>query len=64
LKDGITWKEKNDLVSQKKSLEEDILKLEQKQNVWLGPLEVWINEAAETAAIADGNDLKEKRFKP
>ncbi len=58
---SIYLEEKNSLVSQKKTLEEEIGRLEQKQNDWLGPFREWILEAAQAAQIASGKDLNAKK---
>ena len=52
---------KSKLMGQKKTLEEQIIRFEQKQNDWLEPMRVWINEAANAAKIARDNDLFTKK---
>ncbi len=49
------------LISQKKTLEEQIIRFEQKQNDWFEPFRNWINEAAKAAKIARDNDLFTKK---
>ena len=53
--------EKAKLLSEKKSLEEQITKLEQKQNDWLEPMEKWINYAQNMEKIARDSDLLQKK---
>jgi len=53
--------EKAKLLSEKKSLEEKIIELEQKQNDWLEPMERWINYAQNLSKIARDSDLLEKK---
>ena len=48
-------------MGQKKTLEEQIIRFEQKQNDWLEPMREWINEAAKAAKIARDNDLFAKK---
>ena len=52
---------KNYFVSQKKTLEEQILSLEHNQNSWLGPFREWILGAAQVSTIASGQDLNAKK---
>ncbi|TSC87878.1 MAG: recombinase [Microgenomates group bacterium Gr01-1014_7] len=52
---------KSELLSLKKTLEEQIISFEQTQNVWLEPMKEWIMEAANVANIARGKDLDEKK---
>jgi len=52
---------KSEIMSQIKTLEEQIIRFEQKQNDWLGPMREWINEAANAAKIARNNDLFAKK---
>ena len=52
---------KNFLISQKKTLEEEILSLEQNQNAWLGPFREWILGAAQVSTVASGTDLNAKK---
>ena len=53
--------EKAKLLSEKKSLEEQIIKLEQKQNDWVEPMENWINYAQTLVKIASDSNLFEKK---
>lgn len=53
--------EKAKLMSEKKSLEEQITKLEQKQNDWVEPMENWINYAQTLKKIASDSNLFEKK---
>ncbi len=53
--------QKNSLVGEKKTLDEEIGRVEQKQNDWLGPLKEWILEAAQAPQIAAGKDLNAKK---
>jgi len=53
--------EKAKLLSEKKSLEEQMTKLEQKQNDWLEPMEKWINYAQNMEKIARDSNLLEKK---
>ena len=53
--------EKSKLLSEKKSLEEQNIKLEQKQNDWLEPMTKWINYAQNIEKIARDSDLLEKK---
>ncbi len=52
---------KVELIGKKKTLEEQIFNLEQKQNDWLERFEKWIDRAAEVAQIAGGKDLNLKK---
>ena len=52
---------KNDLLSQKKTIEEKIFNFQQTHNSWLEPMREWIIEAKNVPFIADGNDLEAKR---
>ena len=52
---------KSELLSQKKSLEEKIIRFEQKQNDWLGPMREWVKDAAGAANIARDKDLNAKK---
>ncbi len=54
-------KKKAKLLSEKKSLEEQILKLEQKQNDWLEPFQNWIKVASNLVKIAMDDDLSHKK---
>ncbi len=49
------------LMSEKKTLEEEIINLEQKQNDWLEPFRNWINSALQAEKIARDNDLFAKK---
>ncbi len=49
------------LLSEKKSLEGQITKLEQKQNDWLEPFQNWIKVASNLVKIASDDDLFEKK---
>ena len=53
--------QKAKLLSEKKSLEEQSIKLEQKQNDWLEPMESWINYAQNLSKTARDNNLLEKK---
>ncbi len=53
--------EKSKLLSEKKSLEEQNIKLEQKQNDWLEPMTKWINYAQNIEKIARDSNLLEKK---
>ncbi len=48
-------------MGEKKSLEEQIIKLEQKQNDWVEPMENWINYAQTLEKIASDSNLFEKK---
>ena len=52
---------KTELMSSKKSLEEQIIRLEQKQTGWIEPMKSWITEAAGLCSIAENNDLLAKK---
>ena len=54
--------EKAKLLLEKKSLEEQNIKLEQKQNDWLEPMEKWINYAQNIEKIARDSNLLEKKI--
>src|SRR3972149_1571787 len=49
------------LLSKKKLLEEQIIKLEQKQNDWVEPMEEWIKVASNLVKIASDSNLLEKK---
>src|SRR3990167_2803598 len=49
------------LLSEKKSLEEQITKLEQKQNDWVEPMRNWLNYAQTLTKIASDGNLFEKK---
>ena len=53
---------KSELMSQVKTLEEQNVRFEQKQNDWLEPMRVWINEAVNAAKIARDTNLFDKRI--
>ena len=53
--------EKAKLLSEKKSLEEQILNLEQKRTGWLEPMENWIKEARNLPKIAQESNLFQKK---
>ncbi len=53
--------EKQKLLLEKKSLEEKITELEQKQNDWLEPMRKWINYAQNLSKIAKDSNLLEKK---
>ena len=53
--------QKSKLLSEKKSLEEQNIKLEQKQNDWLEPMARWINYAQNIEKIARDSNLLEKK---
>ncbi len=53
--------EKAKLLSEKKSLEEQNIKLEQKQNDWLEPMKNWIKVASNLEKIARDNNLFHKK---
>ncbi len=53
--------EKAKLLSEKKSLEEQAVRLEQKQIGWLGPMSEWIQEARNLPKIAAEGNLFEKK---
>ena len=48
-------------MSEKKSLEEQIAKLEQKQNDWVEPMENWLNYAQTLTKTASDSNLFEKK---
>ncbi len=52
---------KNNLLSQKKTIEEKIFNFQQTHNSWLEPMREWIIEAKNVPFVADGNDLEAKR---
>ena len=53
--------EKAKLLSEKKSLEEEISSAQQKQNSWLEPMQKWINEAQDMEKIALDSNLLNKK---
>ena len=52
---------KSKLMSEKKTLEEQIIRFEQKQNDWLEPFRNWINKALNAPKIARNKNLFEKK---
>ena len=52
---------KHELLSAKKTLEEQISRFSQTHHAWLEPMKNWILEAADTANIARGEDLQAKK---
>ena len=58
----IYLEKKSEIMSQIKTLEEQNIRFEQKQNDWLGPMRDWINEAANAAKIARDTNLFDKRI--
>jgi len=52
---------KEELLSSKKTLEEQIARIQQTHHAWLEPMRNWIIEAADAANIASGQDLKAKK---
>ena len=54
--------EKARLLSEKKSLEEQMTRFEQKQNDWVEPMRKWINYAQTLGKIAKNSDLLEKKI--
>jgi site-specific DNA recombinase len=54
-------KDKNNLMSEKKSLEEQIARFEQNRNSWFEPLINWIKDAQTLNAIAVGTSLLQKK---
>ena len=55
--------QKAKLLSEKKSLEEEITKLSHKQNDWLEPMKEWIKDAQSLDKIASDGDLFAKKVK-
>ncbi len=53
--------EKAKLLGEKKSLEEKMARIEQKQNDWLEPFQNWIKVATTLVKIARDNDLLQKK---
>jgi hypothetical protein len=53
--------QKNDLVSVKKSLEEQIARLEQQRTIWLAPLREWIQDAEKLGEITLSPELHPKK---
>jgi|SRR5579872_57067 len=54
--------EKNALVSEKKSLEEQIARLERNRNIWLEPLKNWLKDAQTLDGINQNPSLSFKKF--
>ncbi len=54
---------KSQLMSEKKSLEEQSAQLEQTQTAWLEPMKQWIDEATGLCKIAQSDDLSDKKTK-
>ncbi len=57
----IYLEKKSEIMSEIKTLEEQNIRFEQKQNDWLEPFKNWINEAANAAKIARDNDFFSKK---
>ena len=57
----IYLEKKSEVMSQIKTLEEQNIRFEQKQNDWLEPMREWINEVANAAKIARDKDLFAKK---
>ena len=53
---------KSEFMSTKKTLQEQIINLEQKQMSWLEPMRDWIKTAVTVGKVADSNDLFTKKF--
>ena len=53
--------EKTKFLSEKKSLEEQMTRLGQKQNNWVEPMEKWLNYAQTLEKIAKDSDLLQKK---
>ncbi len=49
------------MLSEKKSLEEKMVRIEQKQNDWVEPMENWLNYAQTLKKIASDSNLVEKK---
>ena len=49
------------LLSEKKSLEEEMTSLSHKQNDWLAPFQNWLKDAQSLDKIASGNNLFSKK---
>ena len=56
--------ERAKLLSEKKTLEEKIINLEQKQIGWIAPMSEWIEKAANLEKIAQDSNLYLKRLPP
>jgi len=57
----IYLEKKSEIIGKIKTLEEQNIRFEQKQNDWLGPMRDWINEAANAAKIARDTNLFAKK---
>ena len=57
----IYLEKKSEIMSEIKTLEEQTIRFEQKQNDWLGLMRNWINEAANAAKIARDTNLFAKK---
>ena len=57
----IYLEKKSELMSEIKTMEEQNIRFEQKQNDWLEPFGEWINEAANAAKIARDTNLFDKK---
>ena len=55
--------QKSKLLSEKKSLEEEIYNLSHKQNGWLEPFQNWLKDAQDLEKIASDDDLFAKKVK-
>src|SRR3989344_3551942 len=53
---------KKELMSQKRSAQENILRLERNAAVWLEPMRKWINEASMLEEVAKSKDLPSKKI--
>ena len=52
---------KRELMSQKRSAQENILRLERNAAVWLEPMRAWLNDASLLDEAAKSNDLPSKK---
>ena len=57
----ISGTEKAKLLSEKKSLDEKMARIEQKQNDWLEPMKEWIKVASTLVKIARDSNLLQKK---
>ena len=48
---------KNDILSQKKSLEEDLSNLQTNRNVWIEPMQKWLEKAKSICYLLESNDF-------
>ena len=48
---------KNDILSQKKSLEEDLSNLQTNRNVWIEPMQKWLENAKSICYLLESNDF-------